>query len=133
MSISRGPTAAISQSSTATGSKSRNIMLPMRASPQLITGAPSVAGQWSSSHVEGALDERGARPVGHHPLVVRALLGQVAPQRGVAGTVELEEGDVVGGDVRAVQLGQDAHRRVLEPVLVGAATPRRATTRTGTA
>ena len=40
-SISAGPRAAISQSSTATGAKSWNIMLPMRLSPQFRTVGPS--------------------------------------------------------------------------------------------
>ncbi len=58
---------------------------------------------------EGPLDERGAGPVGHDPLVVGALLGQMSPHGRVPGPVELEEGDVVGADVHAVELGQDAH------------------------
>ena len=48
-STSRGPSDAISQSSTATGSNPSNIMLPMRESPQLSTVSPSSAGQLSSS------------------------------------------------------------------------------------
>ena len=72
-------------------------MLPMRASPQLITVCPFVVGPVLLEPRERALDERGAGAVGHDPLVVGALLGQVSPQRGVPGAVELEEGDVVGG------------------------------------
>jgi hypothetical protein len=52
-SISGGPTEAISQSSTADGSKSSNSMLPMRASPHSTTGGASGAsadsGQCASS------------------------------------------------------------------------------------
>ena len=51
-STSGGATAAISQSSTATGSKSRYIMLPTRESPQESTVGPSCLGQWSSSQVK---------------------------------------------------------------------------------
>ncbi len=40
---------AISQSRTATGSKSRYITFPIRESPQLNTAGLSWAGQWSSS------------------------------------------------------------------------------------
>jgi len=48
-SISRGPRVAISQSRTATVSKSRYIMLPIRESPQTSTGSPSSAGRFASS------------------------------------------------------------------------------------
>ena len=45
------PSAAISQSSTATGAKSRHMMLPMRESPQLST-VRSFAGRFASSHAK---------------------------------------------------------------------------------
>ena len=62
-SISAGPSAAISQSRTATGAKSRNIMLPMRLSPQLRTVGPS-AGRVLSSAAK-----------------VRSISGTVSPSR----------------------------------------------------
>ncbi len=51
-SISRGASPTISQSSTATGAKSRYSMLPMRESPQLSAVGPSSAGQCSSSQAK---------------------------------------------------------------------------------
>jgi len=48
--LAKTPSAAISQSNTATGSKSWYMMLPIRASPQLSTFGPGSAGQCCSSH-----------------------------------------------------------------------------------
>ncbi len=48
-SIPRVPSAAISQSSTATGANPSYMMLPTRASPQLMTVSPSSSGQLASS------------------------------------------------------------------------------------
>ena len=49
-STSAGPSAAISQSRTATGVKSRYRRLPMRESPHTSVGGPSVAGRFACSH-----------------------------------------------------------------------------------
>ena len=62
-STSAGPIAAISQSSTAAGSKSAKIMLPMRLSPQLRTPGPS-SGRVASSAAK-----------------VRSRIGTVCPSR----------------------------------------------------
>ena len=74
-STSAGPIAAISQSSTAAGAKSWNIMLPMRLSPQLRTAGPS-GGRVRLQRGEGALDDRDGLPL-TTPVVVEALVVEV--------------------------------------------------------
>ena len=61
-SMPRVPSAAISQSSTATGVNSSYIMLPMRESPQLMTVSPSSAGQLASSQSKASSITGYARP-----------------------------------------------------------------------
>src|ERR1700756_3775373 len=63
-SSSRGPSAVISQSSTATGRKPEYNTLPTRASPQSSTGsvADTSEGQWACSH-SNVRSSNGDRPM----------------------------------------------------------------------
>src|ERR671932_19194 len=91
-SSSRGERAAISQSSTAIGSKSRYRTLPIQ--------------EWRP------------QTVGDDPVVVRAPVADVTAERGGLGTVEVERGELALRLRDAVKLRDDGERRVLQRALL---------------
>ena len=114
---------AISQSRTATGAKSRYIMLPIRASPQLSTVPPGSAG-WLASSQSRSFSTSGERPRSgtansyhaRRAARLRSIGVPVAAAGEVAARVEVGERR---GCVRdRVQPGQHAHRVVLQPLLL---------------
>ena len=117
-SISRGPSVAISQSSTATGSKSSYSTLPTRESPQTSTGsvAATSSGQFASSQ-SSARSTSGDRPMSGTANSYQDLQPvEVAPQRGSASaSVDVgqePEGRLGVGD--RVQLGEHLDGAVLQ-------------------
>ena len=117
-SSSRGPRVAISQSSTATGSKSSYMTLPIRESPQQST-ASSVSGRLASSHAS-ARSVIGDRPMSGTAKSYQARTwARLRASARVARVVGVEEGERRGRVGDPVQPGDDVDGGVLQPPLVG--------------
>ena len=121
-SSSRGPRPAISQSRTATGSKSRYMTLPIRGvAPADDRSSPSSSGQCVVEPGEAALDERRAARTPRRPTRTRPACAATWRRRAESpGCVEGEERRTgPRSRLDAVQLGEHRDRRVLQLPLVG--------------